>query len=125
LDVLPIINEALEEYKLPSGFELWMIVKRDNMQVFGDMVFFGKPNEKGEVEVGYGLVEQERGKGFGFESLKAIIDWANSKVDVKVIRANCLISNKPSARILEKAGMKEVNREKDLIYWELIKPVCK
>ena len=124
MDILPIINESLEKENMPSGFETWMIVKKDNMQVIGDIGFFGKPNEKGEVEVGYGLVEEERASGFGYESLKAIIDWASSKDSVKVIKADCLIKNKPSARILEKVGMKEVSRDNDLIYWKLINLEC-
>jgi [ribosomal protein S5]-alanine N-acetyltransferase len=123
MDILPIIYESLEKDRIPSGFETWMIVKKDNMQVVGDIGFKGKPDEKGEVEVGYGLVENERGKGIGFESLTAIINWAVSQDNVKVIKADCLIDNKPSARILEKVGMKEINRDQDLIYWELIKPI--
>lgn len=124
-DILPIINSSLEEYKLPTGFEFWMIVKKDTMKVIGDIGFHGKPNELGEVEVGYGLVEHERGKGFGFEALKAIMDWLSFQDTVKVIKADCLIDNHPSSRILEKAGMKEVSRDTDLIYWEYIKPVSK
>lgn len=124
-DILPIIYESLEKDKIPSGFEAWMIVIKDNMQVIGDIGFHGKPDEKGEAEVGYGLVESERGNGIGFEALKAIIEWAFSQNSVNVIKADCLIANKPSARILEKVGMKEINRDENLIYWELIKPAYK
>jgi len=42
---------------------------------------------------------------------------------VKVIKAECLINNKPSARIIEKAGLKEVNRDDELVYFEYIKSV--
>ncbi|QAA32189.1 GNAT family N-acetyltransferase [Clostridium manihotivorum] len=118
-DILPFINKDLEKSKIPSGFEFWMIVKKDSMKVVGDIGFKGKPDEKGEIEVGFGLVENERGKGFGFEALRAITDWAFSQKNVKVIKADCLIDNRPSARILEKVGMKEINRDQDLIYWEL------
>lgn len=121
MDILPIIKECLEKDRIPNGFETWMIVKRDSMQVIGDIGFHGKPNEKGEVEVGFGLVEHERCKGFGFEALKAIMEWLSSQNSVKVIKADCLINNKPSARILEKVGMKEFNRDQELIYWEFIK----
>ncbi|WP_160680503.1 GNAT family N-acetyltransferase [Clostridium sp. C8-1-8] len=119
-DILPFINQSLEKDKVPSGFEFWMIVKKANMKVVGDIGFKGKPDEKGEIEVGFGLVENERGHGLGFEALKAIIDWAFSQQNVKVIKADCLIDNKPSAGILEKVGMKEIDRDKDYIYWELI-----
>lgn len=123
MDILPIINASLEKNSIPSGFEFWMIIKKENMRVIGDIGFHGKPNENGEVEIGFGLVEHERGKGFGFESLKSIMNWLSSQDSVKVIKAGCLISNKPSTRILEKVGMKEINRDHDLIYWEFIKSV--
>jgi len=71
--------------------------------------------------IGFGLVEHERGKGFGFESLDAIMNWLNFQENVKVIKAECLISNKPSARILSKAGLKEIKRDDELIYWQFIK----
>jgi len=123
LDILPLINKSLEEDIVPSGFECWMIVKKDNMQVIGDIGFHGKPNEKHEVEIGFGLVAYERGNGFGFEALQAIITRAISQDSVKIIKADCLINNKASATILRKIGMKEVNRDHNLIYWKLLKPL--
>ncbi|KOR26685.1 GNAT family N-acetyltransferase [Clostridium sp. L74] len=123
MDILPIINNSLEKSKRPTGFETWMIVDKNSKKIIGDIGFHGIPNEKGEVEVGFGLVKHERGKGFGFESLKAIMNWLNFQENVKVIKAECLITNKPSARILEKAGLKEVNRDNELIYWEFVKTV--
>lgn len=123
MDILPIINESLEKSKTPTGFEIWMIVNRQTKKIIGDIGFHGSPDENGEVQVGFGLVEHERGKGFGSESLIAIMDWLKFQENVKVIKADCLISNKPSARILEKAGLKEVNRDDEYIYWEYIKSV--
>ena len=121
MDILPIVNKSLEKDRIPTGFEFWIIVKKDTMQVVGDIGFHGKPNEKSEVEVGFGLVEHERRNGFGFEALKAIINWAISQDSVKIIKADCLINNTPSARILEKVGMKEFNRDQNLIYLYLQK----
>lgn len=121
MDIVLLVNRAFQKDKIPSGFEFWIIVKKDDMKIIGDIGFHGKPDEKGEVEVGYGLVEQERGKGFGFEALRAIMDWAISQNNVKAIKAGCFINNIPSARILEKVGMKEINRDSNLIYWKFIK----
>lgn len=121
MDILPIISASLEKSKIPTGFETWMIVDKNNKKIIGDIDFHGEPNENGKVEIGFGLVEHEREKGFGFESLNAIMDWLNFQESVKVIKAECLISNKPSARILEKSGFKQVNKDYELIYWEFIK----
>ena len=115
-DILPFINSALEHSE-PSGFEFWMVVKRDSNMIIGDIGFHGKPNAEGEVEVGFGFVEKERGKGFGFESLKGIMQWLETQDSVSVIKADCLIRNKASIRVLEKAGLKEVYRNEDYIFW--------
>lgn len=119
MDILPIMKRSLEESKLPTGFETWMIVDKNDKRIIGDIGFHGRPNEKGEVEVGFGLVENEREKGIGSEALNAIIYWLHFQESVKVIKAECLIDNKPSACILEKAGFIKVNRDSELIYWEL------
>ncbi|HAS74698.1 MAG TPA: N-acetyltransferase [Clostridiales bacterium UBA8960] len=115
-DILPSIDSALEHSE-PSGFEFWMVVKRDSNMIIGDVGFHGKPNAEGEVEVGFGFVEKERGKGFGFESLKGIMQWLETQDSVSVIKADCLISNQASIRLLEKAGMNEVYRNEEYIFW--------
>lgn len=117
-DILPIILQSLEVNKIPSGFETWMIVRKDDRRVIGDIGFFGKPNELGEVQIGYGLVKHEQGKGYGSEALKAIVNWVVAQGEVKTILADCLIDNTPSATILKKVGMQEINRDDELIYWE-------
>jgi RimJ/RimL family protein N-acetyltransferase len=40
---------------------------------------------------------------------------------VKAVKARCLADNLPSVRLLEKAGLKEVYRDKELIHWVFIK----
>jgi RimJ/RimL family protein N-acetyltransferase len=118
MDILPIIYETLKESE-PSGFETWLIIRKDNNHIIGDIGFHGKPDETGGAEIGYGIVEAERSKGFGFEALQAIVDWAVSQKSVNALKAECLIENTASARILEKAGMCEIRRDKELMYWQI------
>ncbi len=117
-DILPIINRAFERDPEPSGFEFWMIVRKDTHLIIGDIGFHGKPNVEGAVEVGFGFIENERGKGYGHEALSGIMEWLKNQDCVQVIKADCLIDNKPSIRILEKAGMKEVYRNEEYIFWK-------
>ncbi|WP_258880058.1 hypothetical protein [Clostridium estertheticum] len=37
MDILPIVNKSLEKDRIPTGFEFWMIVKKDTLQVVGDI----------------------------------------------------------------------------------------
>lgn len=122
MDILPIIVETLKN-SAPSGFETWMIERKDSKEIIGDIGFHGMPDENGEVEIGYGLVESERRNGFGFEAARAIMDFAIAHEAVKVIKADCLINNIPSAKILEKLEMQEVNRDDELIYWKYDKEI--
>lgn len=121
MDILPIIQEELKKNKTHTGFEVWMICKREDMTIIGDIGFKGQPNEKGEVEIGYGLIEEERRKGYGYEALSAMINWGFKHEKVNCIKADCLIDNIPSIKILEKSGMKETKRDSELVYWEIFK----
>lgn len=119
MDILPFVNRAFEESEKPSGYEFWMMALKENMNIIGDIGFKGKPDENGEVEIGYGIIEEEHGRGYGTEALRVMLKWALGQQEVTVVKADCLIDNIPSIKILEKCGMKEINRDEELIYWEL------
>lgn len=125
MDILTFVNKAFEKCEEATGFEFWMIVIKENKFVIGDIGFKGIPDEDGEVEIGYGLIEEEQGKGYGFEALKTMIAWAFSQETVNSVKAECLIDNAPSIRILEKSGMKEIKRDNELIYWKTSKGTVK
>lgn len=121
IETLPKIIKNLELVMQPTGFESWMIVKQDNMFVIGDAGFKGKPNANGEVDIGYSIIEKEQKRGYGFETAKKLADWAFSQEEVNFITASCSINNIASARILEKLGMQEISRDKEMIYWRISK----
>jgi len=120
LDILNFIVDSMDKNDAVSGFDAWMVVKKEDMTIIGDAGFRGEPNEKGEIEIGFGLIEEEHRKGYGYETAMALIEWAAQINDVKVIKADCLIDNKGSIRILEKCNMQEVSRDKEFIYWEKV-----
>jgi ribosomal-protein-alanine N-acetyltransferase len=122
MDILPFVIKDFEnrEAQVATGFEFWMIALKDDMTVIGDIGFKGVPDDEGVVEIGYGLIEEEHGKGYGFEALTAMVNWAFSQAEVKYIKADCLINNISSITILKKSGFKEINRDSELIYWELM-----
>lgn len=118
-DILNFVKEQMDKNDNISGFDVWMVVKNEDMTVIGDAGFKGEPNEEGEVEIGFGLIEEEHRKGYGYEVASALIKWASQQEQVKVIKADCLIGNMGSMKILEKCGMCEVRRDNELIYWEI------
>ncbi|MBP7175334.1 MAG: GNAT family N-acetyltransferase [Thermoclostridium sp.] len=118
LDILNFLKDSIPKNNVVSGFDVWMLVKKEGMCVIGDAGFKGQPDENGRVEVGFGLIEEEQRKGFGYEAASALIEWASHQANVKTIAAGCLIGNIGSIRVLKKCGMSETSRDNDFIYWE-------
>ena len=76
----------------------------------GSIGFFGPP-EDGEVEVGYGLVEDVRGRGLATEALRCVLAETD-RVGVRV-RARTEPTNRASVRVLAKAGFTELRGSDD------------
>ena len=88
--------------------------------VFGSIGFFGPPAPAGdgvsEVEIGYGLVSDARGRGVATESVRALLAQADA-CGVRV-RASVSPDNAASLRVLAKCGFTELrgaNEDGDLV----------
>lgn len=118
LDILNFLKDGMKKNDEVDGFGVWMIVKKDDMTVIGDAGFKGKPDENGEIEIGFGLIEEEWRKGYGCEAASSLIKWASENDLVKAVIAECLIDNIASIKTLKKCSMCEVKRDNELIYWK-------
>ena len=58
----------------------------------------------GCIAIGYMLVSNERGKGYGSESVQLMVDYLFLTKDVVRIQAEAHPQNEASSRVLEKAG---------------------
>ena len=54
----------------PTGFESWMIIKKDTLEIIGDLGFKGFNHQKGSIDLGYGIIKEERQKGYAFKGSK-------------------------------------------------------
>ena len=68
---------------------------------------------EGRAEVGYLLLPEFHGQGFGTESLKALITWAANTQHINRFKALVTEGNVASERVLQKAGFKLVAKEPD------------
>ena len=77
--------------------------------VIGDCGGFSWPDDRGVVEIGYGLAEPFRGKGYATEAVGAMCQWLFAEAAARVITATATESdNVPSRRLLVKLGFTEV-----------------
>lgn len=119
IETLPKIINNLSQVESPTGFESWMIVKKETLEIIGDLGFKGFNYEYQSIDIGYGIIKEERRKGYAEEAVKEIVKWAFSNKIVKEITANCLIENISSINLLTKFNFVELRTENKMIYWTL------
>lgn len=97
----------------------WLVVRKSDVIVLGDIGFKGKPDKNKVVEIGYGFLKNYWNNGYATEAVGALIQWAfrTSKVD-KVV-AETLHDNYGSIRVLEKLNMKKISETDSMINWEI------
>lgn len=73
-------------------------------RIVGMSGFKGPPTLDGYVEIGYGVVASEQGRGFATEAVKLLLKEAFSIAEIQVVIAHTAPSNSVSQRVLEKNG---------------------
>ncbi len=121
LETLPKIISNLSLVEAPTGFESWMIIKNETFEIIGDLGFKGFNYEKENIDLGYGVIKEERGKGYAEEATKALIKWVFTEDIVKEITARCLIDNTSSIKLLKKLNFDITKNDNEMIHWSLQK----
>jgi [ribosomal protein S5]-alanine N-acetyltransferase len=121
LETLPKISNNLSLVEAPTGFESWMIIKEETFEIIGDLGFKGFNYENGNIDIGYGIIKEERGKGYAEEATKALIKWAFTQDIVTEITARCLIDNISSIKLLKKLNFDISKNDNEMMYWYLQK----
>src|ERR671933_1894267 len=80
-------------------------------EVVGGVGCKGAPRD-GAVEIGYGIVSSVQGRGVATEAVGALIG-ALADAGVTTVRAETLVDNHASRRVLEKLGFVETGRRHD------------
>jgi RimJ/RimL family protein N-acetyltransferase len=87
---------------------LWVITL--DGAVIGDCGGYAWPDAGGVVEIGYGLAEPFRGKGYATEAVAAMCTWLGTNAGATVLTATSVkADNVASRRLLEKLGFREVD----------------
>ena len=94
----------------PAG-DPWMfafqVLLRDTGLVVGSCSFKGPPVD-GIVEIAYGTDAEYRGRGYATEAARALVDYAVTRNEVRLVCAHTLTDGAASKRILSKCGFRYV-----------------
>ena len=76
---------------------------RQSAVIIGGIGFHGGVDERGRVEIGYGIVASQRGKGHATQALRQLVEHARDLGAVTLF-AQTEASNEPSQAVLRRAG---------------------
>ena len=93
------VKERNAEGRLIIIFYIWLA--QLNLCI-GRVYIHSKLELNGEVEIGYGINEEHRNKGYATEAAKAVVQYAFEKAAQEVLVAIVKPENIPSQRVIEK-----------------------
>lgn len=106
------ISHIRNQY-VQNGIGRYAVVLKETNEVIGwsGIKFITEPenNQINFYDIGYRLREDFWGKGYGFESAKAWLDYGFNQMKIKKMCASANIKNVGSIKILKKIGMKQVS----------------
>ena len=97
-----MLQESLDHRDAWDWYAAWAIEQKDGTHI-GELCFKGL-NDDGSVEIGYGITEENQGKGYATEAVEAVIAWALNQSGVRQVEAETEPGNRKSQRVLEKCG---------------------
>lgn len=99
-------------------YTFWFLIRKSDRTVVGSASFKDIPNEKGEVEIGYGLGKAFEHNGYMTEAVKALCRWALGQNGVQHVTAETDPEGSASQNILKTCGFTEYKRD-ETIWWRL------
>ncbi len=97
-----MLSLSQEHPDLRDWYAAWIIETREGTPV-GDLCFKGL-SEDGAAEIGYGIDEAYRGRGFASEAVRAALGWAFRRPELTQIEAETDPDNAASQRVLANCG---------------------
>ncbi len=85
---------------------VWLIARRADGRILGDLGTHGPPDSEGCVEIGYSLAPSARGKGIGTAAAAALVSRLAAVPGIRRLTAVTSAQNTASRRLLERQGFR-------------------
>jgi aminoglycoside 6'-N-acetyltransferase len=94
----------------PGGWVQFSVDERASGVLVGDVGLSPADGEPGVIKVGYTISPAYQGRGYATEAVRALIDYSFGTLEAEVVRAYADAENTPSIRVMEKSGMRLMER---------------
>ncbi len=85
---------------------VWLVVRRADGRIIGDIGTHGPPDREGCVEIGYALAPSAQGQGIGTAAVAALVSRLAAMPGIRRLTAVTSAQNTASRRLLERQGFR-------------------
>jgi RimJ/RimL family protein N-acetyltransferase len=111
------LMESVSNGRWAPGFGMYTVRPIGGL-ICGGWAFQERPDETGQIEIGYGLAPSGRGRGLMTDAVRAAIRWAANQPGVRCVWAGVDHDNHASIGVLERAGLGRVADENGSLRYE-------
>lgn len=104
------------------GFGMHLIVRLADGLVVGDVGFHAPPDERGALEIGYGLAASARGRGYASRAVRLLCARALAHPAVSTIIAETTDDNPASIAVLERCAFLPIRSIPPKRSYRLVQP---
>ena len=90
----------------------------DSGRLIGSCGIRRKPDNNREADIGYELAPEHWGRGYATEAAMAMVDFGFRELELHRISSWCIADNAPSARVLERVGLRLEGRLRENDYFK-------
>jgi RimJ/RimL family protein N-acetyltransferase len=108
-DIAAFISKTSFDINVPDTWFQFVIIEQASNKLIGDVGihFLDTDSENRQVEIGYTLDKDFRGKGYATEALKTIIDYLINSLNKHRIVASIDPVNTASIKLIERLGFRK------------------
>jgi len=96
-----------------ADISIVLAIEKVSNEIVGSAGFHDFPDEKGMIEIGFGIVAQKQNQGYGTELLIGMWKMICTRPDVKILRYTVAPDNVPSMKIINNLGFERVGEQID------------
>lgn len=125
--VAPEVKDMVERFTLPHMklvygdnylfYTFWIAIDNSSKIIVAELGFKGIPNNKGEIEIGYGTMPRQQSKGYMTEAVAGMIQWVSGRADVEYVLAETNENNHASIRVVQKNGFVQFAKKREMLWW--------
>ena len=116
-----VILPRLRKMKYPDYLysTFWIVVEKSSSAIVAELGFKGLPDKEGIIEIGYGTMPAQRGRGIMTEAVAGMIWWAKSQPEIHCLIAETDLNNQASIRVMEKNHFVPFDLRENMKWWRI------